>query len=47
MSGTIRSWIHYLSVRKGPETQLEHRVIAEEIKRILNVEMPNLWEVVG
>jgi thymidylate synthase (FAD) len=47
MAGTIRSWIHYLSVRKGPETQLEHRVIAEEINRILNVEMPNLWEVVG
>jgi thymidylate synthase (FAD) len=47
MSGTIRSWIHYLSVRKGPETQLEHRVIAEEINKILNVEMPNLWEVVG
>jgi thymidylate synthase (FAD) len=47
MAGTIRSWIHYLPVRKGPETQLEHRVIAEEINRILNVEMPNLWEVVG
>jgi thymidylate synthase (FAD) len=47
MAGTIRSWIHYLSVRKGPETQLEHRIIAEEINRILNVEMPNLWEVVG
>lgn len=45
MSGTIRSWIHYLSVRKGPETQLEHRVIAEEIFEILNKEMPNLWEV--
>jgi thymidylate synthase (FAD) len=47
MSGTIRSWIHYLSVRKGPETQLEHRVIAEEINRILNQEMPNLWEVIN
>ena len=47
MAGTIRSWIHYLTVRKGPETQLEHRVIAEEIYTLLNVEMPNLWEVVG
>jgi thymidylate synthase (FAD) len=45
MSGTIRSWIHYLSVRRGPETQLEHRLIADEIKNILNKEMPNLWEV--
>jgi thymidylate synthase (FAD) len=47
MAGTIRSWIHYLSVRKGPETQLEHRVIAEEINNILNTEMPNLWQVVN
>ena len=45
MSGTIRSWIHYLSVRCGPETQLEHRLIADEIKNILNKQMPNLWEV--
>ena len=45
MSGTIRSWIHYLSVRRGPETQLEHRLIANEIFQILNKEMPNLWEV--
>lgn len=45
MSGTIRSWIHYLSVRRGPETQLEHRLIADEIKNILNKQMPNLWEV--
>ena len=47
MSGTIRSWIHYLQVRRGPETQLEHRVIAEQINNILNKEMPNLWEVVN
>jgi thymidylate synthase (FAD) len=46
MAGTIRSWLHYLQVRRGPETQIEHRVIAEEINRILNDEMPNLWEVV-
>jgi thymidylate synthase (FAD) len=45
MSGTIRSWIHYLSVRKKPETQLEHRMIANEIYQTLNKEMPNLWEV--
>ena len=45
MSGTIRSWIHYLSVRRSPETQLEHRMIATQIYQILNKEMPNLWEV--
>ena len=47
MAGTIRSWIHYLEVRRGPETQVEHRVIAEQINRILNDEMPNLWEVMN
>ena len=47
MSGTIRSWIHYLSVRRGPETQLEHRMIATQIFQILNKEMPNLWEVIN
>jgi thymidylate synthase (FAD) len=47
MAGTIRSWIHYLQVRRGPETQVEHRLIAEEINRILNDEMPNLWEVIS
>ena len=45
MSGTIRSWIHYLSVRREAGTQLEHRLIADEIKNILNKQMPNLWEV--
>ncbi len=47
MSGTIRSWIHYLSVRRGPETQLEHRQIADQIYQVLNKEMPNLWEVIS
>jgi thymidylate synthase (FAD) len=46
MSGTIRSWIHYLSVRREEGTQLEHRQIAEQIYQILNKEMPNLWEVI-
>ena len=28
MNGNIRSWIHYVQVRTGPETQKEHREIA-------------------
>ena len=28
MSGSLRSWVHYISLRKGNETQLEHRQIA-------------------
>jgi thymidylate synthase (FAD) len=28
MNGTARSWLHYLMVRTGPETQAEHRAVA-------------------
>jgi len=45
MSGTIRSWIHYLSVRTGVETQLEHRQIAQEINTILINHLPSLTNV--
>jgi thymidylate synthase (FAD) len=36
MSGTFRSWIHYLQQRCDPATQLEHRNVANEIKRVLS-----------
>ena len=29
MQGTIRSWLHYIQVRAGVETQKEHRIIAQ------------------
>jgi len=45
MSGTIRSWIHYLSVRCTEDTQLEHREVAEQIKGILFWELPTLKEL--
>jgi thymidylate synthase (FAD) len=31
MSGTFRSWIHYLTSRLDPSTQKEHRLIAQNI----------------
>ncbi|NBS19810.1 MAG: thymidylate synthase (FAD), partial [Flavobacteriia bacterium] len=34
MSGTIRSWIHYVQIRSGVETQKEHRDIALGVKDI-------------
>ena len=30
MSGTLRSWIHFIDVRTDPSTQKEHRIIAQE-----------------
>jgi thymidylate synthase (FAD) len=34
MKGNVRSWMHYLEIRTDPSTQLEHREIAVEIKKI-------------
>lgn len=34
MTGTVRSWIHYLEQRCDPHAQKEHRQVAEEIKKI-------------
>ena len=40
MSGTVRSWIHYLELRTKEDTQKEHRIIADEIKKIFIREFP-------
>jgi thymidylate synthase (FAD) len=44
MSGSIRSWIHYIQIRAGIETQLEHRLIAEEVKEIFAEQLPDVFE---
>jgi len=44
MTGSIRSWLHYCDVRCGPETQLEHREIAEQVKMIIKEYLPNVYE---
>lgn len=44
MQGTIRDWLHYISIRTGVETQYEHRVIAEEIRAILEQACPQIFE---
>jgi len=43
-SGTIRSFIHYVEIRAGIETQLEHRLIAQDIKRIFIEQLPTVAE---
>lgn len=45
LNGTVRSWIHYLQVRLDDHTQKEHRLIAEEIKKIFVEQFPNIAEV--
>jgi len=47
MTGDIRSWVHYLEVRCGEDTQLEHRRIALEIKNKLAERLPVIAEALG
>ena len=43
MAGTVRSWMHYIDVRTGPETQKEHRDVAEKCRDVLKLTLPSLF----
>lgn len=45
MSGTVRSWIHYINERIGNGTQKEHRLIAEQALPMLAVDFPTVAEI--
>ena len=40
MTGTCRSFIHYIDLRTKQDTQKEHRLIAEQIKEIFKSQFP-------
>lgn len=40
MSGNLRSWIHYLSLRTAQDTQEEHRIVAQAIAEVLRPVAP-------
>lgn len=42
MSGTIRSWLHYIDLRASHGTQVEHSQIAKQIGEILDTELPTV-----
>ena len=43
MTGTLRSWLHYLDLRCAQSTQKEHRDIAVEIKNTLKDIFPQTF----
>ena len=45
MCGTVRDWYHYISVRTGPETQLEHRELAHSILRLMQEIAPSTFGI--
>lgn len=47
MSGSIRSWIHYISLREKNGTQKEHMDIAKECKIVLCEQLPVVAESLG
>jgi thymidylate synthase (FAD) len=47
MSGSIRSWIHYLDIRTKEDTQKEHRSIAKAIQEIFIENFPNTSNALG
>jgi len=44
MTGTLRSWIHYINIRASHETQHEHRLIAQKCLTIFKREFPIIAE---
>ena len=42
MNGTIRSWLHYMNLRCGNGTQKEHRIIAEDVRKIMQEQLPSV-----
>ena len=44
MQGTLRSWLHYIELRSGPETQKEHREIAIACAETLATIFPMITE---
>lgn len=43
MKGSLRSWLHYLSVRCLSDTQREHRAIAKQIREIIAIQYPVVY----
>ena len=42
MSGSLRSWIHYVQLRTKEDTQYEHQVLARKCREILAQEFPTV-----
>ena len=44
MSGSCRSWVHYINLRSANGTQKEHMDIALECKRVFSEQFPTVAE---
>ena len=47
MTGSVRSWIHYIDLRSANGTQKEHMDIANDAKRVFTEQFPSISEALG
>tara|TARA_B100000287_G_scaffold68418_2_gene60024 strand:+ start:4855 stop:5505 length:651 start_codon:yes stop_codon:yes gene_type:complete len=47
MTGSCRSWVHYINLRSGHGTQKEHMIIANECKDVFIEQFPIVSEALG
>jgi len=49
MNGTLRSWLHYCDLRCANGTQLEHKMVADSVRSLINQHFPAvsaaMWDV--
>ena len=43
MNGTLRSWLHYCDLRCANGTQYEHKLIADQVKDLIEQEFPTIY----
>ena len=46
MNGTLRSWIHYCDLRCANGTQYEHKLIADQVKSLIEQQFPTIYNAV-
>ena len=47
MSGSVRSWIHYIDLRSSNGTQKEHMDLVEDVRKTFKIQFPKVSEALG
>ena len=47
MTGSVRSWVHYIDLRSAHGTQKEHMDIAEKVRSVFKEQFPIVSEALG
>ena len=47
MTGSVRSWVHYITLRSAHGTQKEHMDLVESVRKIFTEQFPTVSEALG